>query len=66
MKRMISFLCCMVLLVGLLGLFCPVNAAEADGANNEVLVSETVEVLPDGTVITISVYETPVQNRASS
>ena len=66
MKRVISFLCCMVLLVGWLGMCCPVNAAEADGATNEVLVSETVEVLPDGTVITISVYETPVQTRASS
>lgn len=66
MKRVIPFLCCMALMVGLLGMFCPVNAAEADGATNEVLVSETVEVLPDGTVITISVYETPVQSRAST
>lgn len=65
MKRFISLLCCVLVVLSSFGLWIPADAAEVDSTAEEILVSESVEYLEDGRIITTSVYEAPVVTRAT-
>ena len=65
MKRLISLLCSVVLAVSCFVLSPCVNAAENEYTGAQILVSETVEYLEDGSVIITSVYEDVVTNRSN-
>ena len=65
MKRLISLLCSVVLAVSCFVLSPCVNAAENEYTGVQILVSETVEYLEDGSMIITSVYENVVTSRSN-
>lgn len=65
MKRLISMLCSILLVLSCF-VFAPcVNAAEDEPFGAQVLISKTVEYLEDGSMIITSVYENVVSSRSN-
>lgn len=64
MKRIFALICSICMLAGIFSM--PVAAAEYTPTEDGILVSESVEVLEDGSSVEILVYETPVNSRATT
>ena len=65
MKRSISFICCIMLVLSCISFAPRANASEAEQSNAQVLINQTVEHLEDGSMIITSVYEDVVSSRSN-
>ena len=65
MKRLISLLCSMLLVLSCFVFVPCVSAAEDEPLDTQVLISKTVDYLEDGSIITTSVYENIVPSRSN-
>ena len=65
MKRLISILCSILLVLGRFVSVPNVSALEMEASGELVLISETVKYLEDGSSIITSVYEEVVQTRSN-
>ena len=65
MKRLISVLCSILLILSCFVFVPSVDASESEESGELVLVSETVKYLEDGSSIITSVYEEVVQTRSN-
>lgn len=65
MKRLISLLCSMLLVLSCFTYAPCVRAVEEEPFVAQVLISKTVEYLEDGSMITTSVYENVVSSRSN-
>ena len=65
MKRLISLLCSMLLVLSCFTYAPCVRAVEEESFVAQVLISKTVEYLEDGSIITTSVYENVVPSRSN-
>lgn len=64
MKRFLSVVCCLSMLICMFVM--PASAEEVETAVGGVLVSRSVEVLPDGSSVETLIYENPVNSRATT
>ena len=65
MKRYLSLVCCVLLVLSCFVLGLETNATELDVSGELVLVSEIVEYLEDGSSIITSMYEEVVMSRSN-
>ena len=65
MKRIINILCLFIFLICIVGVIPSAWAAEYESVNEQVLISETTEYLPDGSKIITSIYQEPVKTRSN-
>ena len=65
MKRLISILCSILLVLGCFVSVPNVSALEMEASGELVLISETVKYLEDGSSIITSVYEEVIQTRSN-
>lgn len=65
MKRLLALIGCVAVALSCFGFLIPASATEVDLPVEEILVSESVDYLEDGRIITTSIYEIPVATRAT-